>query len=228
MKTYLITGTSRGIGLALTQLALEQGNRVLATARHPEHSSGLMSLKDQYSDHLHLISLDVQRPDEIQKAAKAWSHETLDVLINNAGIYGSDEEFEKIPSQELIDVFTTNAVGPFAVTQAFLPHLKRSASPQAIHITSIMGSLSETDAGGYYAYRMSKAALNMFSKCLSIDHPEIISLVIHPGWVRTEMGGPSAPTPPLESASGILKVIARLSTSDSGDFLDDLGKRIAW
>ena len=114
------------------------------------------------------------------------------------------------------------------VTRAFLPHLRQSAQPKLIHITSLMGSIADNESGGYYGYRMSKAALNMFNKSFAIDYPEVISLVVHPGWVKTDMGGPQAPLPPEIAVRGILSVVNRATTKQTGKFFDYEGNELPW
>src|SRR5262249_2933625 len=121
-----------------------------------------------------------------------------------------------------------NSVVPFEMTQALLPYLKKSKQPKVIHITSLMGSIEDNSSGGYYAYRASKAALNMINKSLTRDHSWLTSVVMHPGWVQTDMGGPQAPTSTRDSAQGIWQVINGLGSEKSGHFYDFKGKELPW
>lgn len=220
----LITGVSKGIGLALTNGALEKGYHVYGVARHPGSSKELSELQKRFSSQLTLIELDLtdaKAQDKLVSALKEQSK--INILINNAGIYenGTDK-------QDFLKSFEVNSYIPFMVTETLLSKLKAAGSPKVIHITSLMGSISDNTSGGSYAYRSSKTALNMIHKCLSIDHPWLTSCVIHPGWVQTSMGGESAPVKVHESGSGIWKVIEELKPSESGCFKDYQGRNLPW
>jgi NAD(P)-dependent dehydrogenase (short-subunit alcohol dehydrogenase family) len=220
----VITGTSRGIGLELAAQALKKGHRVLAVARKPDESAELKALKTQYSSELELAAVDVtqaEASERIAHAAAAWP--CVDVLINNAGVYRQGDSRE-----DLLASFETNTIAPFLITRALFPQLRKSSQPKAIQITSLMGSIGDNGSGGAYAYRASKAALNMLTKCIAVDEPWLIAAVVHPGWVQTRMGGSGAPTPVQESASGIWRVIEGLAKQDSGAFVDYEGERLPW
>jgi NAD(P)-dependent dehydrogenase (short-subunit alcohol dehydrogenase family) len=228
-KTYIITGTSRGIGLELTQQLLKAGNSVYALARDPEKSKPLTSLKTQFSDQIRIYAVDVKSDEQIAAFTKELGKNTpVDVLINNAGMYGEGADLKDISFDTTMDTFLTNTIAPMRVTRALLPNLEKSQNPKVVHITSLMGSIHDNSSGGYYGYRMSKAALNMFSKSFSIDFKKITSLVVHPGWVQTDMGGPDAPTQPHESAKGIISVIEKATLKDSGKFFDFEGDELPW
>lgn len=223
MKT-VITGTSRGIGLELTKQALENGDQVLACARNPQGSRQLMQLEKEFPKLLSVAAVDVAAADAAEKIAttlKSWSH--IDTLINNAGIFA-----QATSRKDFLDSFITNSVAPFEITTALIPWLKKSASPKVVNVTSLMGSIEDNGSGGYYAYRSSKCALNMINKSLSQDNKWLTTIVIHPGWVQTEMGGTGAPTPTEESARGIWKVTRDLSAANSGAFFDFRGKQLPW
>ena len=236
MSQYLITGTSRGIGLELTRQLLAAGQSVVAAARDPESAAGLKALQRDYSKTLKLVKLDVSNEQSIAELpAQLKDLAVIDVLINNAGVFNGPSNpsrespsFGQTPVSDLREVFETNAVGPFLVTRALLPWLQKSKQASVAHITSLMGSIADNSSGGYYAYRMSKAALNMFNKSFSKDHPQITSVVLHPGWVRTDMGGPSATLAVEDSARGLLNVIASLNASNSGHFYDYSGRELKW
>lgn len=219
----VITGTSRGIGLELTKIGLSKGHQVCAVARHPEESKELQQLKSQYAS-LMTVALDILDKDADKKLFQAVEHwPKVDVIINNAGIYEKDhssENFEK--------TFLTNSIRPYFLTRALFPRLRNSDRPVALEITSKMGSLTDNTSGGSYSYRASKAALNMIFKCLSIDEKWLISLLVHPGWVQTNMGGESAPVSPFDSASGIWKLLEEAAPSQSGSFRTYLGETIPW
>lgn len=220
----VITGTSRGIGLELASQALKKEHRVLAVARAPEASPELQALKRDFSGRLETLAMDVtaaDAPSRIAKAVEAWP--CVDVLINNAGVYKTGASAE-----DLAQSFSTNTIAPFLLTRALFATLKKSKKPKAIQITSLMGSIEDNESGGAYAYRASKAALNMLSRTIAQDEKWLIATVIHPGWVRTRMGGSEAPTPVADSATGIWRVIDGLDHNGSGKFFDYEGDPLPW
>jgi NAD(P)-dependent dehydrogenase (short-subunit alcohol dehydrogenase family) len=221
----LITGANRGIGLELARQFLARGDDVDATARDPEHAADLRGLKGKLSVH----KLDVT--DGASVAALAKSIEApLDVLVNNAGINRPGQHLHDLDLSKTLELFSTNALGPLRVTHAFLPHIRRGTSKKLVHVTSGMGSIADNKRGASYGYRMSKAALNMMSRSLAVDlKPEgIISFVINPGWVQTDLGGPSAPTPVEDSARGIIERIDAASLDTSGTFQNWDGGTYPW
>ena len=219
----VITGTSRGIGLELTKYALSKGHHVLAIARKPEASSSLVELQ-RSNIKLELMTLDLLDKDAhnlIAKRVGSWPQ--VDVLINNAGIFEKDQTIEDFEKS-----FLTNSIKPFFITRALLPLLKKSKHPVSLQITSMMGSITDNTSGGSYSYRASKAALNILFKSFSIDEKWLISLLVHPGWVQTRMGGESAPVSVQDSAQGIWKLIDDAKLSQSGSFMTYRGQTIAW
>jgi NAD(P)-dependent dehydrogenase (short-subunit alcohol dehydrogenase family) len=221
----VITGAGRGIGLELCRAALVRGDRVFGISRQPQKSEGLQNLLQEFADRLQVVALDVTAVDageKILSGLKDWK--SIDVLINNAGILD-----ESMSPQSLMHSFQVNSIAPLLITQSLLPKLKLSSNAVVAQITSRMGSIADANSGGYYGYRSSKTALNMFNKCLAMDNPWLTALVIHPGWVKTEMGGASAPIEPKDSAAGIWKVIQEAKTSKkSGHFQDYKGNPIPW
>ena len=154
----------------------------------------------------------------------------LDLLINSAGVGGADAGFGNIDPTDFSQVITVNSLGPLVVTQALTQLLKGGKRPVVVNITSRMGSIADNHSGGYYAYRASKAALNMISCCMAQDLAPhgIISVVIHPGWVKTDMGGASAPLEVQQAVEGIMHVVDGLSPVDNGHFLGWDGAQIPW
>jgi NAD(P)-dependent dehydrogenase (short-subunit alcohol dehydrogenase family) len=220
----VITGTSRGIGLELTRQALLRGDRVLAAARDPKSSGELQKLQKEYPQLLFPVAIDVENPEagaKIAEAAKTWPQ--VDVLINNAGILTQGTKRE-----DFLKSFTVNSVAPFEVTTALLPMLRKSANARVVNITSLMGSVEDNGSGGYYSYRASKAALNMINKSLSCDNPWLTTVVIHPGWVLTDMGGAGAPVRVEDSARGIWAVTQNLKPDNTGEFFDFRGNKLPW
>jgi len=232
MKTvYFITGTSRGIGLEFTTQLLKKGDIVLAGARHPEDSPELMELKSRHTENLHLFKLDVTKENMISEIAKKIPVERIDVLINNAGILDRTNSFGSLNFEKILQVLNTNTLGPLRMTQALLPYLSRSSKPRIVNVSSIMGSISDTYGGGSsYGYKISKAALNMVTRMLAGDLRGygIIVVSVHPGWVRTDMGGPGAPVTPEESVRGLIRVIENLKIEDSGSFIEYTGNKLNW
>lgn len=220
---YLITGASRpnGIGAELVRQLLAAGHDVHATARSVDALAFLKHAR--FTPH----ALDVA--DEKSIAALGRAVSAVDVLVNNAGTIGnSDAAIGEQTQSALVETFVINAAGPVLVTQALLPALEKGKRKLVAHVTSRMGSIADNSSGGYYSYRMSKAALNMASMSLARDLAPrgITSIVLHPGWVKTDMGGSGAPTEAPESARGMLAVIDRVGLAESGKFYDFRGKEL--
>lgn len=219
----VITGASRGIGLELVKKALSSGCSVLAVARHPEASEELKDLANN-NQKLKLVKGDLhsaQVIDNMLAAVTEWP--SVDVLINNAGIFKDDETIE-----DYSESFLINSIMPLFITRAFLPLLKKSKHPRSIQITSQMGSIKDNSSGGSYSYRASKSALNMFFKSLSVDEPWLTSILIHPGWVKTRMGGENAPITTHESVNGIWSIINKCQPQQNGSFLNYRGESLPW
>lgn len=226
-RTYLVTGANRGIGLEFARQILDGGDEVIATARKPEEAK---QLKELTCDALTILPLDVTSQESVDGLAKSVASRTIDVLINNAGISNWSENIASLDIGDVQRVFEVNVKGPIRVTKAVLPMLMKGNDPVIAHITSKMGSIEDNSSGGSYSYRISKAALNMFNKSLSQDdHTSgVTCVVLHPGWVQTDMGGSNARITPSESVAGLLKVIRGLKTGDSGKFYDYAGEEIPW
>ena len=221
MTTTLITGCARGIGRALTKALLDRGDRVIGSVRGEASSLE--------HDRLRVISFDVRDPDAIDAAA-ATIDEPIDVLVNNAGVMGpttkSTLEVETGPFADVLDV---NVLGPLRVLRAFLPALRKSDAPKVVTVSSQMGSM-HYPGFDYVAYRTSKAALNKAMQCAAEELATlgIASVVVHPGWVQTDMGGADAEIGPAESARGVIEVIDALTLETSGRFIDYDGRERAW
>ncbi len=221
----LVTGASRGIGLELVRQLAARGEAVHAAVRDPD-STALRAVAG-----VTLHRLDVNDDASVASLARELADTPLDLVINNAGVYGgSQQSLRGVDYADAAKTYETNALGPLRVSLALLPNLRRGAGKRLAHITSGMGSIADNTSGGFYSYRMAKAALNMMSRSLAVDlrGDKIISVVVNPGWVQTDMGGPGAPTPVAESARGILRVIDEATLVDSGEFLDYKGGRYPW
>ncbi len=226
-KHYFITGANRGIGLEMTRQLLEKKNNVSATCRDPKKCPDLVALKEQYPDHLQVLTLEVTDQHSIKQCIDQLSG--VDVVINNAGMLkGYQTSLEELELDEVRQTFEVNTLAPIAISKAILPKLNPSA--KLYHMSSKVGSIEGNESGAAYSYRMSKTALNMFNKSLSIElKPKgISSIVLHPGWVQTGMGGDDAPTTPAQSAAGLIKVIEAKSIKQTGEFFDFQGKVIPW
>ena len=234
MQSTLITGANRGIGLALAQQILANGSdRVFATCRNPEAADELNELARLHTGRVHILQLDVDDANSIQRAVESVGSEaaSLELLINNAGVSGSQRarDMGKLDAAQVSQVLTTNAVAPVIVTQAFRGLLKRAANPRVVMISSGMGSIAGA-SGGAYAYRMSKAAMNMAARILSLDSAMagIITVTVAPGWVRTDMGGASASLSPEASASAVMALANGLGGADNGRFYRYDGSELEW
>ena len=232
MKRIFITGASRGIGLELARQCLQRGDQVFASCRQPDSADGLQQLKSTNPDRLTILQLDVTNQSEVESVAEQVSAEVdyLDILFNNAGILHSDEQIGNLAFDTLLNVLHVNSVAPIMVAQSLLGLLKAGKAAKIVNVTSQLGSISRKRSGGRYSYDGSKAALNMFSRTLAFDVIDdgIITIVIHPGWVRTDMGGSGASIGVEESAAGILNVTEKLTKKDVGRFLAWDGAEIPW
>lgn len=232
MKRTLITGANRGLGLAFTRESLAGGYRVFATCRRPGEADDLEALAAEHPEQLSVLQLDVTDDESIEASARAAGSEVeaLDLLINNAGISPDGERLGKLDRETMLDTFDINAVGPMMVAQHHLGLLRGSEDPMILNISSALGSLSRKSSGGRYSCCSSKAALNMLTRALAFDlQSEGISVVaIHPGWVRTDMGGRAAPLAPAESVRQVLEVADGLTLDDTGAFYSYEGRQLPW
>ena len=231
MSNYLVTGANRGIGLEFVrQLVARDGAHVVATCRDPEGAEDLQALSSAHQGQITILALDVADAQSVASLVEALKARDLklDMVINNAGIYPKAGGLGELDYDRVMRGFEVNTVGPLRLAEAMLPHL--TGEKKVINLTSQMGSIEDNTSGGSYAYRMSKAALNMGFKSFAIDtEPRgVISLVMHPGWVQTDMGGPNALITTEQSVSGMLDAASRATQSDSGKFLGWKGNEIPW
>ena len=229
----LVTGASRGIGLEYAHQWLAAGARVFALARDPEGSDGLMALASRHAGSLVPVRCDVAQDDSVAEARRRVGEEAdgLEILINNAGVMGSHEDLGSLDLELVRRTYEVNAIGPIRVTRAFLDLLRAGDRPRRIvNMTSLMGSIDDNRSGDAYAYRMSKAALNMATRSMAIDlsGDGIVAVALHPGWVRTAMGGRSAPTPVEEAVASLVRTIDSLDMDRSGGFYDRDGQPLPW
>jgi NAD(P)-dependent dehydrogenase (short-subunit alcohol dehydrogenase family) len=230
MPTVLVTGASRGLGRELARQYAAEGWTVHAACRRPKEA-------DLSGGALHVHELDVARLEAIDALARSLRGTPIDVLINNAGVFGPKPQAESDPGQVLgsidygrwRDILAVNTLAPVKMAEAFLEHVAASGQKKIVSLTSSMGSIAET-AGSFYAYRTSKAALNMAMASLARDLAGrgIVVAVVCPGWVKTDMGGPGAPVEIGDSVRGMRTVIAGLGPGDSGTFRRYDGAFVPW
>lgn len=220
MKTALITGANRGIGFALVQEYLTQGWRVIAVCRKSSPELDVTGAQV-------VAGIDVTSAQAIQDMLKAVAGAKIDLLINNAGIL-QHEQLGDIDYNTVTQQFLVNAQAPLLVTEALLRNLNEGS--KIAFITSRMGSIADNTSGGYYGYRMSKAALNAAAKSLSIDlKPRGIAVgILHPGYVQTAMVSFGGDISAAESAKRLSKRIAELNLQNSGGFWHSNGDKLPW
>ncbi len=231
MRTVLITGANRGLGLEFCKQYAKEGWDVLACCRHPYQAVELNSLVADNS-HVQIFEMDILDRNGIDALAEDLADLSIDLLITNAGVYGDrrNHEFGNLDYADWIRTLETNVLGAVKVAEAFLPNLKRSKNPLIAALSSQMGSISDNSSGGSILYRSSKAALNAVMKSLAIDLQNInIGVVIfHPGWVKTDMGGPHALIDTETSVAGMSKQISNFTMSQTGRFIKYDGTHLPW
>jgi len=230
MRSAFVTGANRGLGLEWCRQYAEAGWRVFATCRHPETAGALHELA-LIRSHLSVHRLDVTRAESVYAARAELQNESIDVLVNNAGIYL--EKYAPTAAlryDEWRETLEVNTLGPVRVTESLLEPVARSERRLVVAISSHMGSIAEIGAPGDTYYRSSKAALNAAMKGLSLALRErgVGVLLLHPGWVKTRMGGWDAPLTVAESVAGMRARVDAFSLDMSGRFLRYNGTEISW
>jgi NAD(P)-dependent dehydrogenase (short-subunit alcohol dehydrogenase family) len=225
MPSVLITGANRGLGLEFARQYAAEGWQVIATCRRPEEADALKALGANVTLH----GLDVADLGAIASLSRTLEGAAIDVLIANAGIgFPDDMSPTAIDEERWMRAFRINTMAPLALAVAFRPQVARSRLRKVVGISSYLGSIGGNAGGGAYIYRSSKAALNAVWRSFALDNPDLVAVVLSPGWVRTDMGGPAAPLSPGESVKAMRRVIAGLSPADSGSFIDREGKPVPW
>lgn len=240
MPTVLVTGAARGLGLEFARQYCSRGWRVLAAVRDPARAAALEALRNHAPDHLAIHSLDVMDHASIDRLAMLLRDQPIDVLINSAGSMGRGSfakeglGFGRFGSSDYDDwaqVFRLNVMGPMKMAEAFVEHVAASGSKKIITLTSIVGSIAKNRVGSLYAYRASKAAVNAIMRSMAIDLAKshgIAATVMHPGWVRTEMGGPNADIDAETSVCGMIRVIDALTIESAGRYWMYDGSELPW
>lgn len=223
-RTVLITGANRGIGLELARQYVTDGWQVIGTARNPDSADELKGLGAE------VVQLDVTEAASVERLVDTLADRPIDILINNAGILPMMQTLDAVNFDDFERVMAVNTTGPVRVTHALIDNLRAGNLKIIVNITSNLGSIEENTGGGFYGYRESKAALNMFTRTLAAEFgPDgFICIAMHPGWVQTDMGGPNAPTTVVESATGIRSTIDSLSSDDNGTYRTFEGGRMPW
>jgi len=232
--TTIITGAKRGIGLELARQLKARGHTIIATARNPEKASELKAILT--SDD-RLEQLDVASDQSCADLAQRLDQTPIHTLINNAGVGSSKSPITELDTQDLAHVLDVNAIGPVRVTRAALPLMRRAAARHGsggliLNISSQLGSIANNTGGSSYAYRSSKAALNMLTKHLAVElEPEGFTVITaHPGWVQTDMGGPNATLTPQQSATSLIENVINPAKPEThnGTFRNYDGTTLPW
>ncbi|HUL13217.1 MAG TPA: SDR family oxidoreductase [Methylococcaceae bacterium] len=231
MPSILITGSNRGLGLEWSRQYALAGWRVYATCRHPEEADELRQLAHNHNG-VSILRLDVTRDDQIGALANDLQNQPIDILVNNAGVY--HEKYVPLDSaidyEAWVHTYQVNTMAALRTTKALLGNLLRGERRLVVAISSHMGSIAEIDSPGSYFYRSSKAALNAVMRGLSLELRllNIGVLILHPGWVKTRMGGPDAPLPAEDSVRGMRTVIDGFILANTGRFFRYNGTEIPW
>ena len=223
MRNIIITGANKGLGLEFTK-KLSKDNHVIATARNISSEHELHSLSN-----VKVKKLDLLSDATIDQFVEDIADTPIDILINNAGIF-HEEQFEGLDPNIWLDEMKINALSPISLTHKLMKNLQAGSTKKVIFLSSQMGSIDDNYSGRFYFYRSSKSALNSAAKSLSIDWKEdgISVLILHPGWVKTDMGGTSAKLEIPESITQMINVINELNLDNSGSFLNYEGKKLEW
>lgn len=228
----LVTGANRGLGLALVQQLLQRGDHVIATCRQPGKANALNQLVGEHPGRLHVLPLDVtdsrSHRELARELALVTGGEPIQLLINNAGILHGGERFGGVDEKDLDASFQTNARGPLLLTQTLAGQIGDGGC--VANISSELGSITLREAFRTPSYAIGKAAQNMVTVLLAsaLRSRQIKVLALHPGWVRTDMGGEQAALSPAQSAAGLLQVIAQRGLDDSGGFFDWQNQPLPW
>ncbi|KAK9496986.1 hypothetical protein O3M35_012786 [Rhynocoris fuscipes] len=247
MNSILITGANRGIGLGLVKAFINSErnpNIIVAACRKPNEATDLQKLAENHKN-INILQLEVNKFETFKDFAKNVSNivqnNGLNLLVNNAGISHKFLRIGSLQAEPMMEEFAINCVAPLMLSKELLPLLKQAAennkdlpicSQRAaiVNISSILGSISDNDQGGFYPYRCSKSALNAATKSLSIDLKpyNILAMCLHPGWIKTSMGGPKAPLEVDTACATIVHTISNLACGHNGGFFTFEGRELKW
>ncbi len=229
MPSIMITSANRGLGLEFVRQYAADGWTIFAACRNPDAADDLHELTRSGS--ITVLPIDVTDLSSVRHAAAGLNGESIDVLLNSAGIIGKPgQRTGHIDYESWEQVLNVNTMGPLRVTEAFVEHVARSERKLIVTITSGLGSLTDNTSGGSIPYRSSKAAVNMAMRSAAIDLAPrgIACVLVNPGWVKTDMGGPGAPLTPSESVAALKSLIATFGLAHSGKFFHYDGREYAW
>ncbi|QYK48704.1 MAG: SDR family oxidoreductase [Phycisphaeraceae bacterium] len=222
--TYFVTGSNRGLGLEFVRQLSRRGDVVVGSVRE-------VAQVDAGDEHAaSLVPLELTDQKSIDSLPERVGDRSIDVLINNAGVSSDSSTLARCDAAELHRVFSINSIAPVLVTRALLPNLRKGSRKLVVTVSSQLGSITNNSGGSSYGYRASKAAVNMLT--VSMHHElkgeGFTCVVVHPGWVQTDMGGPNAPLKPDESVGHLIRLIDRLTAADSGRFFNYDGTTLPW
>ena len=230
MTNVLITGANRGLGLGFVKIFLAKNANVICTTRNISGSPELLECKKKCPNNIEVLELDLLKENSGNTLSDLLSDKPIDILINNAGVGNSNQQFGSVSSKPWVELLKVNLIAPLMITQSIIENVKKSSGKKIYFLSSQLGSIGDNTSGGMYIYRSSKTGLNQIVKSLSVDLKVhgITVVSLHPGWVKTDMGGPNAPVSIEESIKGMMKVIEATEIRDTGRFLDYDGKELPW
>ena len=230
MTNVLVTGANRGLGLGFVKNYLGKNVNVVSTTRDLKSSKELSALKERFPNNLEIYELDVLKENAGHTLANFLRDRPIDILINNAGIGSTNQHFQEVSPKPWLEVLKVNLIAPLMVTQSIINNVKKGVAKKIYFLSSQLGSIEGNTSGGMYIYRSSKTGLNQVVKSLSVDlKPQGITVIsLHPGWVKTDMGGPNAPVSIDESIKGMIQVIHTTDIRDTGRFLNYDGQELPW
>ena len=230
MTNVLVTGANRGLGLGFIKNYLGKNVNVVSTTRDIKNSRELLALKERFPENLEIFELDLLKESAGYTLANFLEDKPIDILINNAGIGSTNQHFQAVSPKPWLEVLKVNLIAPLMVTQSIIDNVKKSVDKKIYFLSSQLGSIGDNTSGGMYIYRSSKTGLNQVVKSLSVDLKSqgITVVSLHPGWVKTDMGGPNAPVSIDESIKGMMQVIDKTDIRDTGRFLNYDGKELPW
>ena len=225
MHNILIIGANRGLGLEFAKQYSNEENNVFATTRNKNDAKELYSIKN-----IKVFELDLNSDKSLDNFIKDISSQKIDILIHNAGIFRDEQLDEDLDINAWMNEMRINAVVPIILARKLKNNIQMGTDKKIIFISSQMGSIDDNYSGRFYFYRSSKSALNSAAKSLSIDWKEegISILILHPGWVKTDMGGDNAKLEIPDSISQMIKVIQDLNVANSGSFVNYAGEKLEW
>jgi len=227
----LITGANRGIGLEHARRYASRGVKVFATARNVAEADDLKALAEEYAGAVTILpydALDLGAPAALKAAL---SDTPLDLMLANAGVIGGRaQSFGAVDVEDVLETFRANALAPLKLAEALADNVARSERRVMAFQSSLMGSIDDNGSGGYYAYRLSKVSLNMIARGVARDlgGRGVLSVALHPGFVRTRMGGPGARISVEQCVEGQQKILDNLTKAQSGRFYNYDGRELPW